>query len=162
MQEIVSERFEALNEIGIHPDEVEEFINIRDLRQEVQREVCICGHAINKHDGMGGNVICVTARMWRPCTTPHAVLNVQDTRYFMTRTYGAGRKHALATGLHRLGKKGKWAKWIVEPKCAKCGANKNPVYPTAIDETNRVSRKPTSRNFLLCGVCLEELGGSIY
>jgi hypothetical protein len=162
MPEEINEAFEALNQIGIHQDEIEEFIKIRDRGQEVRREVCICGHAINKHDGIGGNVVCVTARMWCPCTTPLPVLNVQDTRFFMTRTYGAGRKHALATGLHRLGKKGKWAKWVIELKCAKCGASNVPVYPSAIDESNQVSRRPTSRNFLLCENCLIELGGSIY
>jgi hypothetical protein len=153
--------FKALNDLGIEEEEVEQFIAQRDRGEEGKKYVCICGHAMNKHSETAGSLMCVTAKHYCPCLHPIAVLNVQDTRYFMTKTYGFGRRHALATGLYRLGRVGKWAIWLEKPYCHKCGSEGHPILPTAIDEMNRAVERPAIRNVLLCVSCLEQLGGMV-
>lgn len=156
---MTSESYSPLDDLGIKQEDVEDFIEQRNKGEEVRKYVCLCGHAMNKHSETAGSFMCVTAKHYCPCLHPIPVLNVQDTRYFMTKTYGYGRRHALASGLYRLGRVGKWAVWLEKPRCHKCLSENHPILPTAIDESNRAVERPAIRNVFLCVSCLEELGG---
>lgn len=149
----------ALDALGIEQADIQAFLAEHD-RKPVGREVCLCGHALNKHTEMVPGVIsCVTARIWCPCQIPQPVVEVQDTRFFMRTTYGHGPKHALSTGLYALKLRGKWSRLINELTCSRCGAQATNLAPAAVDPSGRVSMRPTARNVLLCPICISDLLG---
>ena len=149
----------ALDALGIEQAEIQAFLAEHD-RKPVGREVCLCGHALNKHTEMVPGVIsCVTARIWCPCQVPQPVVEVQDTRFFMRTTYGYGPKHALSTGLYALKLRGKWSRLIKELMCSRCGTSASNLAPASVDPSGRVSMRPTARNVLLCPICIGDLLG---
>lgn len=149
----------ALEELGINANDIAKFVEEHD-RKPVGREVCLCGHALNKHTELVPGVItCVTARIWCPCQTPSPVIAVQDTRYFMRTTYGYGPKHALSTGLYALTRRGKWSHLVCGPRCFRCSDARTELAPAAIDAYGRISTKPTPQNVLLCPRCILDLLG---
>ena len=149
------------SKLGISPESVGKFIANRDT-YDVSKHVCICGHALNKHDGYDtGRGFCLTARHWCPCASPKAVLIVDDTRFFMRKTFGPGSKHALAAGLLRLRERGLKAKWIEPPACwePRCESQNPLVFPVAVNDSLTVLDEPGRINALLCESCILKLKG---
>lgn len=146
----------ALSDLGLDPDEIRE--HRQDIkRREYNRQVCVCGHAMNKHSRHSNGIwSCHTARMYCPCELPKPVVEVSDTRYFMTKSRGYGASHALSTGLSRLGEVGGSSKLIVEPKCFKCQRETNPLIPATFDRYIRLIFKPGPLNGLFCHDCIAE------
>ena len=141
-----------LSQIGLTLESV--LSNSRDSTPKPHL-ICICGHALNKHGTLGpGRNYCRTAQMWCPCGEVEAVLEVQDSRYFMRATYGYGAKHALIAGLARLIEVGKNARWVVPLRCQNCGSFEGPVLPVAIDSRGELSDKPEKLNLLSCMNCI--------
>ena len=88
--------------LAVNEESITRFLADRD-RYDKSKHVCICGHAINKHNGYEeGHGICQTGRHICPCLKKDPVIFANDTRYFMRKTYGLGSKHALSTGLLAL------------------------------------------------------------
>lgn len=150
-----------LDSLGVSAESVEKFLADRD-RYDESKHVCICGHAINKHSGYEeGYGQCLTGRHYCPCIKKRAVIFANDTRYFMRKTYGAGSKHALSAGLLRLKQVGKSAYWLEKPHCwnPSCESGNAPVYPVAIDKSNRVVNEPGRINVLMCETCYLNMKG---
>jgi hypothetical protein len=138
---------------GIDLEEVESFWDITH-REQPNRQICVCGHGVNRHlDLRPGETGCFVSRMSCPCAQVIPVLEVSDTRYFMTKTAGWGDKHALSTGLLRLHKAGGTAKSLIGKVCLKCGVESEKLIPTSMDESLAVLEKPGTRNALLCSDC---------
>lgn len=144
----------ALAEMGIDGADVDAFrAALVDIPPD--RLVCICGHAVNKHNEIApGRIICQTAKILCPCDVPRAVVVVQDTRYFMWVTKGIGAGHALAAGLRRLEARGKWSKMLEPPKCDGCHQTDLKISPVAISQRGTVSMKQQKINVFLCDNCL--------
>jgi hypothetical protein len=101
------------------------------------RRICICGHPVSRHDSETGK--CKPARFECPCKRKHAVLDVPNTRYFLSRTMGSGEKHALTRGIflarRAMGEDfDERAEWLVELKCDNpaCKADTK-LYPIRCD-----------------------------
>lgn len=84
------------------------------------KRICICGHPMSRHDKETKK--CRPARFDCPCKRNHAVLDVPNTRYFLSRSQGSGEKHALTRGIF-LARKAmgedfdERAEWLVELNC---------------------------------------------
>lgn len=147
---------DALDRLGIDDAEIQ--THRSDIRRkEYDRQVCICGHAMNKHSEFSSGMWqCHTARMYCPCERPKAVVEVSDTRYFMTKSRGYGAKHALSTGLSRLKERGGTSRLIIEPLCFVCQREITPLLPATFDRQRRLIFKPGPLNGLFCHDCLSK------
>ncbi len=155
------EKESPFDSLGISQESVEKFLGDRD-RYDQSKQVCICGHAINKHskyeEGYG---MCITGRHYCPCKQKNPVLYSNDTRYFMRKTYGPGSKHALSAGLLRLRQVKKKAYWLEEPACwnPNCESGNPLIFPVALDKSSRVINEPGPINVLLCETCILNMKG---
>jgi len=147
--------------LGIDESSVDRFLQEKD-RYDRSKQVCICGHAINKHHPVDAEFYCQTARHWCPCRTPTPVLVVSDTRYFMRKTYGSGSRHALSTGLRRLIQLGKKARWLEEPSCwnPECSRTNSKIFPVALNKAGKPAPVPTGNNVFLCETCYLNFSGA--
>jgi hypothetical protein len=125
-------------------------------RREFNRNVCVCGHAMNKHSQLSGHTFCHTARMYCPCEDPRPVVEVSDTRYFMTKSRGYGAHHALSTGLSRLHEVGGSSRLLIEPKCFRCGELANPLIPAGFNRDRWLIFQPGPYNGMFCQSCILE------
>ena len=89
------------------------YADVRDGR------VCACGHPMTRHQesdlrevGRGIVRSCNPVRMTCPCTDPKPVVTAADTRPFLHKTKGYGRKHALMLGLTALLAKNRAFDWL--------------------------------------------------
>ncbi|MFM1786420.1 MAG: hypothetical protein RL228_370 [Actinomycetota bacterium] len=159
MSESQSVSNDALSLLGFSETDVEEELRKNRLAPP-SKQVCICGHAVNKHSELSqGRWTCQTANHICPCQGPEPVLVVQDTRYFMKKTEGYGPMHAISYGLMRLRQEKKWARFIIDLKCDRCKAENCKLYPTALSPELRIVRRPSSINKFLCIECLELILG---
>jgi hypothetical protein len=150
----------ALGELGIS---LEDALAARVQPARKPHLICICGHALNKHGDLGpGRLYCRTAQMWCPCGDPEAVLEVEDSRYFMRVTRGFGVKHALIGGLARLMELNKSARWIVSLRCQNCGSTDGPILPVAVNSLGQISDKPERLNMFTCTKCIFDAQGIPY
>ena len=93
---------------------------VRQAPYRNDKRICICGHQMSKHNEVTNK--CVPARFECPCQRKHPVIEVPDTRYFMSRSLGSGEKHALIRGifLARQANKAVFdekSKWLVDMVC---------------------------------------------
>lgn len=142
----------------------------QDPRQNDKR-ICICGHSMSRHKLRedSGKVECHPARFSCPCRRRHPVIEVPNTKYFLSRTAGSGEKHALIRGIY-LSQKSipeefeQNAKWLVEHKCENppCG-KETKLFPVMCDSDGyRVyDTRPDGQNpdlgytFFYCDTCRE-------
>jgi hypothetical protein len=156
-----SEQMSAFDGLAVSAESVDRFL-INKNRYDVTKQVCICGHAINKHYGYEkGFGSCLTAKHSCPCTEKIPVVYANDTRYFMRKTYGPGSRHALSTGLMRVRQVGKQAFWLEKPQCwnSKCYSNNPNIYPVALDLDGIVLNEPGPKNVLMCETCYLNIKG---
>jgi len=150
---------DALDAFGFSESEIEAELRKNRLAPP-SKQVCICGHAVNKHsEPSEGRWYCRTANHDCPCGGPEPILVVQDTRYFMKKTEGYGPMHALSYGLMRLRQEKKWARFIIELKCDRCKAEDTKLFPVPLSPELRVVRRPSPINKLVCNDCLDLLLG---
>lgn len=153
---------DAFDQLGLSLEDVERFQQAKRDKRIANKDVCACGHAMNKHTKFeSGHWDCHTAKMWCPCQDPIPVLQAEDTKYFMTKTYGYGYKHALSTGLLRCRQKGVSTKMIVPPACFKCAITGVQLYPAAINRHNQLVDVPAVRNGIFCLKCIYEFQGIV-
>ncbi len=112
----------------------------QDPRQNDKR-ICICGHSMSRHkiNDYSGKMECRPARFKCPCNRKHPVIEVPNTKYFLSRTAGSGEKHALTRGIYlsqkALGEEfDNNAKWLVDMCCENpaCKAETK-LYPVMCD-----------------------------
>lgn len=142
----------------------------QDPRQNDKR-ICICGHSMSRHkiSDVTGKMECVPARFTCPCKRKHPVIEVPNTKYFLSRTNGHGEKHALTRGIYLSQKSlgddfDKSAKWLVELKCENpsCG-KETKLFPVMCDsDAYRIyETRPDGENpdqgftFFYCESCRE-------
>mgnify|MGYP006863220138 CR=1 FL=1 len=148
----------GLGPLGMVPETILR-VNSDPMPHDRSKQVCICGHAINKHKDLGRRVYCETGRMVCPCLQEIPVLVVGDTRYFMRKTLGWGSKHALARNLVRCIEKRVEIRWLTDQdKCWNATCTNTPVYPVPLDE-NVVVDRPAPVNVLLCESCALKMRG---
>ena len=109
------------------------------------RRVCACGHGMSRHkfNDKSNRHMCLPGRLACPCLIPKAVLSTPNTRYFMRKSQGSGKSHALSMGYaaskEALGDDAFSDKveWLIEPKCEFCGTA-TPYYPVRVTRTGQV------------------------
>jgi hypothetical protein len=127
--------------------------------------ICLCGHPVTRHrtveiPGRDDEVHCRPGRTVCLCKRVTPAIEVRDTRLFLAKTEGPGRRHALLRGLALLA--AKYPDEDVTPEelvvfaCGACGSGER-VVPIAVDRQGRVSAKTERVNGLACARCLEEL-----
>jgi hypothetical protein len=119
------------------------------------QRVCLCGHAVSRHDEIAGVVFCKPSKMECSCKKTRPVLKVSDLRVFLRKTDGTGAMHALGRGMATAAQKDISVEWLVEPVCDRC-EKPGPVSPVAVTQTGFVARYDTGYNALLCKACREE------
>lgn len=152
---------QLFDSLGISVNSVKEFLNNRD-KFDSSKQVCICGHAINKHSGFEeGYPQCLTGRHYCPCLKKRPVLYTHDTRFFMRKTYGPGSKHALAAGLLRLREEKINSYWLEEPQCwhPDCSKRNKLIFPVALNKSNQIVDEEGPINIFLCETCILNMKG---
>lgn len=150
----------VIEDIGIDEEEMDNYMT--SLKTGIgipERQICICGHALLRHTKSEVAGYCNFGKAWCDCNVPFPVLDPDDLRPFIYSTTGVGKKHALAKGLHTLRKNGKAARWLIERLCFRCGSESGLVFPTALTRDKRIASGSGHTNALLCGECVEALGG---
>ena len=153
----------TLESIGIGELEMAAFMNSNysGIGDE-DRQICLCGHQMSRHQRSDAVVYCSVSRAWCDCAHPIPVLDPEQVNPFRFATTGFGKKHALAKGIYALQKKGKTARWLIPIECFKCNASDQHIYPAPISKSNKVSNSSGYRNVLLCMPCIEEIGVVYY
>lgn len=123
--------------------------------------ICVCGHPVTRHKwrDVVSAYVCKPNAMQCPCAGPNAVLEADDTRFFVKKTTGVGPHHALSQGVLALLKAGKEFQWTVEKKCSKCERETESLTPVTLSAQMVVLRNGDAGplNALLCGDCFVEL-----
>lgn len=124
-----------LDDFDVDPNRLDIFDQTIAQHRNQDKRICICGHRMTGHK----NGKCVPARFSCPCKKTQAVLEVPDTRFFLSRTTGSGEKHALIRGIYlsekSMGVRFKQeSKWLVEHKCENpaCG-KETKLFPVLCD-----------------------------
>jgi len=110
-----------LDAFDVNQDELELIDKaVRQPPQRNDRRICICGHPVSRHDKE--TRACRPARFDCPCRRLHPVIEVPNTRFFLSRTMGSGEKHALTRGIFMARQAmgddfDERAKWLVELQC---------------------------------------------
>lgn len=108
------------------------------------RRICSCGHAISRHkyDKYQNKTICKPGAYTCPCLQERAVLDVPNTRYFMRKSHGSGKKHALAMG-YAASKEAmaeeftEKVNWLIPKECDICHTETQ-YYPVRVTPTGAV------------------------
>jgi len=110
---------------------------VRQAPYRNDKRICICGHQMSKHNEETS--ACKPGRFECPCQRKQAVIEVPDTRYFMSRSLGSGEKHALTRGIF-LARQGmgdtfdEKAKWLVDMVCENPACKQETkLYPVRCD-----------------------------
>lgn len=157
---------EVMKSLGVDP----QMVDIRDDRRNingpnVDRRICICGHAVGRHkDGndvqilRGGdmdNWICQPNARTCNCKNCVPVMKVSNPKFFLRVTQGASDTHALIRGLRELLKKGGEFEWLVEPTCAFCKKTGQGVLPTPLTKEGKIKRTEGSDGYdtFVCEDC---------
>lgn len=130
---------DALAVMGIEPESVDLYDMSAINRLGVDRRICMCGHAMDRHklqstlnlpkpipvlksNDPEGPFSCVPNAQACSCRTLYPVLKVSNTKYFLKKTTGSGELHALTRGIRALAKvEDNKIEWLVEPTCLLCG-----------------------------------------
>lgn len=146
---------------GFDQTEVEDAIKQKEEELAKARDgrICACGHPVRHHNVETGtqHVSCKPGRQLCPCTLLKPVIKVADTRYFMRRSEGNGRLHALSMGIVASIKANKdladKMEWLVPNTCEKCGTEDVQLFPTHVTADGVIMDEPTRFNALLCDNC---------
>ena len=166
---------EALAAMGIEPETIDTHDISTVNRLGVDRRVCMCGHALDRHKAeatLGWDKPIPILKWNNPndpfkCT-PNAqscscrrlipVLEVSNTKYFLKKTNGSGELHALTRGLRALAKvQNHIMKWLVEPTCVVCEATgaTDRIVPACFnkDKTIRTEEGSIGYDDFICQKC---------
>jgi hypothetical protein len=127
-----------LDAFDVNQDELELIDKaVRQPPRRNDKRICICGHAVSRHDKE--TKVCKPSRLECPCKRLHPVIDVPNTRYFLSRTMGSGEKHALTRGIflarQAMGEDfDERATWLVDLKCENPECQKDTkLYPLMCD-----------------------------
>lgn len=150
---------EALELLGINVEDAIEADQARTRTPIRDPRICLCGHAVNKHNMDTGEVQCVPSRYWCPCKKLRPVIQVEDTRLFLRKSNGPNQEHALIRGIAASVVNQKEVKWIVDIECDIChrGNDEVKIMPAPITEYKALSYEATGYDYLVCEDCLEKI-----
>lgn len=139
-------------------DEIDEVIRTSTERASARDgRICSCGHPTSRHTEFAGVVSCKPARMECKCKKVRAVLNVPNTRYFMRKTIGNGKSHALLLGLRsaQLAEPDSMSEveWLIPDVCDRCKAEGKGSEPVNVTKSGIVVDVPEGYNAFLCNSC---------
>jgi hypothetical protein len=106
------------------------------------RRICACGHGMSRHkyDKFQNRHFCKPGAYACPCINQRAVLEVPNTRFFMRKSHGSGKKHALAMG-YAASKETygdeeftQKVEWLIPKQCEICKVEA-PYYPVRVTST---------------------------
>jgi hypothetical protein len=137
----------------------EDFLEARSRKRSGDRRVCICGHPMARHRSASGRIVCETARSFCLCVDAIPVIQVEDLRPFIFRTYGANRYHAFVKGVAVLRKKQRGLTWLITPQCFACKMSDTTLNVAPIGRAGYVMIPRGEQNALLCDKCFYEKGG---
>lgn len=150
----------VMNVFGFGLEEVEEAMKQKEQEKLNARDgrICACGHPVKHHDVTRlGAVSCQPGRQLCPCVKLHPVIKVPDTRYFMRKSEGNGKLHALTMGIVASIKSKpeteNLMEWIVPIICEKCGNEEVSLFPTNVTPDGVVVDEPSKFSLLLCEDC---------
>jgi hypothetical protein len=173
----MNDPLEALAAMGITSSEVDSRDNRQKKGGPLDRRICMCGHAINKHkihitpENPKGipwtegpvpttGMLCRINAMNCACREPIPVLKVSDARSFLRTTEGSGALHALTRGLRNLIKNATY-EWLIDLECVKCGSvgAENQIQPVPLTKLGKKTFDGKSQGYdrFLCLKCREEL-----
>jgi hypothetical protein len=153
-----------LDFFGYSEEEVKEVIDTQNLQKRLSKEsrqICACGHSVKHHDVTNlGEVACSPGRQKCKCDFIKPVIRVPNTRFFMRKSTGNGKFHALTLGIAeaiRAIKKEdgdlEQIEWLVPPICEKCKKENVPLHPTNVSSLGVIVDEPAEKNALLCDDC---------
>lgn len=148
--------------LGFDRDEVEEEIvkKEQELANARDGRICSCGHPVKHHNVDKDNPTisaCKPGRQFCPCAKLKPVIKVGDTRYFLRKSEGNGKLHALALGIvASMRAKPHLAdemEWLVPNTCEKCQTENVQLFPTYVTQQGVIMDDPTKFSVLLCNDC---------
>jgi hypothetical protein len=129
----------------------------RDGRfRDRDRRICACGHPFSRHHTLSGRLECKPSKMYCKCKNQKAVLESDDTRFFLRKTMGAGALHALGRGLKATVERGIEIRWVIEPNCEKCG-EVDKLSPVPVTQHGIAQSYDTGYTAMLCRKCRESV-----
>jgi hypothetical protein len=146
---------DLIEEMGLDYQEVLEADETRERGRPKSKTICLCGHALSRHEDMGdGRAPCNALMRNCRCRNPIAVLETEDVRVFMSKTEGGAALHALTRGLLAANKKGIEVSWIDEQRyCHSCETTDTRLTPVAVTRNGLPATEDTGYNALLCDDC---------
>ncbi len=108
------------------------------------RRICECGHSITRHkfDKFQNRHFCKPGAYSCPCVRERAVMDVPNTKFFMRKSFGSGKKHALAMG-YAASKEAlgddftENVKWLIPKNCEVC-QTETAYFPVRVSLTGAV------------------------
>ena len=147
---------EILKAMGISLEEAQrvdqELVEKTRARKRDSR-ICICGHAVNKHNVYAGILECKPSAMICPCKKIRPILETSDTRMFLRKTEGAGVMHALNRGIVAAITAGKEVHWLENLACDKCKGTDGQIVPAPVTSNGVPMNHPTGFDVLMCYTC---------
>lgn len=153
-----------MDEFDLDLDDVlEAAVGYDSTSRNDDRRVCSCGHGMSRHkfNPIENRHACMPGRLSCPCLIPTAVMDTPNTRYFMRKSHGSGKKHALSMGYaaskEALGDEfTDKVKWLIEPKCQFCGTETK-YYPVRVTAKGKIlfdsAEKEEGVTAFLCEEC---------
>lgn len=147
---------EILHAMGISLEEAQrvdqELIEKTRARRKDPR-ICLCGHAITKHNVYAGLLECKPSAMICPCKKIRPILEADDTRLFLRKTEGAGVMHALNRGITAAITAGKEVRWLENLTCDKCKGSEGPIVPVPVTVNGTPMTYATGFDVMMCHSC---------
>lgn len=118
--------------------------------------ICLCGHARSKHIEGPLGYTCAPAKQFCPCKNLRVVVQTSDTRYFLCKTIGGGKRHALSLGIQKAIASGAEVEWVGGGECDRCHEEK-PTSPVPVSQRGVTMNEATGYDALLCSDCRLEV-----
>ena len=148
---------EILTAMGLDPDEAERVDKELTLNARTKdKRICLCGHALGRHDMALGRPVCQVGKLACNCRTLQPVLVVSDTRPFIRKTEGSSMNHALSRGIAAARKAEVTIDLIEEAwGCHKCGTAGEAIRltPMAVTANGIPTDHDSGYNALFCDDC---------
>tara|TARA_R110000782_G_scaffold112223_2_gene202127 strand:- start:719 stop:1186 length:468 start_codon:yes stop_codon:yes gene_type:complete len=148
-----------LDRFGYTEEGLDEVLEAKKAEVASRRDprICSCGHPVKFHTVTAYGTSCKPGRLLCPCTGVFAVITVPDTRYFMRKSDGNGKLHALTLGIHSAIKANPDSidkfEWIIDNACGKCGNEEVQLHPTNLTPNGVIVDKAAEFSLLLCDDC---------
>lgn len=122
-----------LERTGLDVNEVAELNSILKQTRQKNNRICLCGHASSRHVYTPelGTYSCNCPKFTCDCKQLKEVIKSSDTRPFVRKTLGNGKRHALILGIQGAIEKDAKVEWLVPSVCERCG-DEEPTAPCVV------------------------------